>query len=123
MIPDEELIDAGVPAINRRVDIWRLDEEAEASWIRSGLVVVVPYIPQAVRPILLDAADGLDDAEVQKHSSKTLDDAVAAATEHLPSWVQSVVAPVIRTQLAPFVNALFEFAQQGFALGLEKNTI
>jgi len=120
MITDEELINEAVPAINRRFNIWRLNEAEEAEYIRGGLEAIVAYIPQRVRPILRDGADGLDDAEVAKHASQTLDNATAAAVSVMPQWVRVMMEPMVRAQLAPIVREVFEYAQVGFAFGLPK---
>jgi len=122
-VTDAELLATGVPAINRRLNIWGLNEVEEAAYIRSGLEHIVPYIPQHVRLVLLDGADGLSDEERDKHAARTLAEAVAFAVSKTPAYLRPFAAGLISPSLSPFVNRIYEFAQVGFAFGIERETL
>ena len=118
MITNDELVDLGVPAINKRINVWGFPEDMEAEYIRSVLEQIAPHVPVEVRPFLIDAADGLDDSEVTKWSQVTLNLATEAAVTALPLYLQAVAASVVRGTFHILITRLFEFAQAGFALGL-----
>ena len=117
-ITNEQLTNALAVGLNKRINIIGIDEPAEEEYIRAALPYVVPYIPEVIRPILFDSADGLSDQEVEKHSSKVMEFAVSALTVGLPTFMKSWIAPLISSQLQPWVDLIFEYAQTGAGIGL-----
>ena len=120
VITSPSAIDYLTPILNDRINIpgiW--DEEEEAAKIRSGLALILPAIPKEAIPFLLDAADGLTDAEVNKYVEITLNAAVRPVVRQLPSFVQAFVGTQLHAALEPMVRIIFEYAQKGANLGLE----
>lgn|GEM_PF-3318809 len=113
-------IDYLVPILNERINIpgiW--DEDEEAAKIRSGLALILPAIPAAAVPFLMEAADGLTDAEVDKYVEITLNAAVRPVVRQLPSFAQAFIGTQLHAALEPMVRIIFEYAQAGANLGLE----
>ena len=116
MITDAQIIDRAVPFINARIDLipdalpsWISGEAAEALVLRSGLSIIVPHIPDSVRPYIYSAANGLSPEEVERFTEVTLQSVLS----QFPVFIQVAVS----SRLRPYIEWVFEFAQEGLGLG------
>jgi len=123
MHSDAEMIDALAPGLNNRINIPGPNEATEEEYLRGVLSYVVPGIPVAIRPLMFDGADGLDDEERDKHAKLVLDAAVANVVSQTPLIARGIVETAIRTVLEPVVADTFRFIQRGFAIGLPEGGV
>ena len=105
-----EFIKALSNRINLEFDIPFITEEGEQQCIEWTVSKVSTFIPESVRQILIDAADGLDESEIERMKDVlvlTLNNVI-----DIPWVPESIEGQVI----AAVVDALFGFARLGVAL-------
>jgi|GEM_PF-6939884 len=123
IIDNKSLSKSLTHAINLRVDIageW-VSEETEADMIGPVVEMITPYIPALLRPILIDAEDGLDDEEIKVHQARLLDvirSRVENDASDAPWYAKAVLSTYIMKIASVAVYVLMEFAQRGAAISL-----
>jgi len=122
----ELLLDQMVPILNARINIpgiW--DEEQEAARIESALRLIFTYLPGKAWPYLLNASNGLTDAETEEIIEITLNSIARQAKTYavvapLPSFVHAFISSQIHDAFEAPLRIVMEYAQAGANLGLDE---
>ena len=115
---DDQLIEGLTLAVNMAVDIPFVGEETEGKWFASIIAVIVPHIPQDVRPLLIDAADGLTAEEIDRHAEAITELVVDQIDDSVPFFARPLVRPALRGLVGPAVRRILSFAKVGQKLVL-----
>lgn len=120
-IDDDVLINFLVTELNQRIDIFGelISEEHEESLITPVVELTVPYIPAFIRPLLIDAADGLDDAERKLHQTKLINylhDRIESDIDGVPWYGRTLINSTLKAVTIKIAEFIFEFAQRGISL-------
>ena len=108
---DTALIDSLTRIANRNIDFPLIGENLEAELMRPAIAELLPWVPDSVRPYLVDAADGITDAERQDMQSVMLNNVVSDLTRKTPLILRGVVRPVLESIFTPLISELLDFAQ------------
>jgi len=122
----ELLLDQMVPILNARINIpgiW--DEEQEAARIESALRLIFTHLPGKAWPYLLNASNGLTDAETEEIIEITLNNIARQAKTYavvapLPSFVHAFISSQIHDAFEAPLRIVMEYAQAGANLGLDE---
>ena len=117
----ELLLDQMVPILNARINIpgiW--DEEQEAARIESALRLIFTHLPGKAWPYLLNASNGLTDAETEEIIEITLNSIARAVVAPLPSFVHAFISSQIHDAFEAPLRIVMEYAQAGANLGLDE---
>lgn len=106
-----ELVEALVPIINRRIDVPLIGEATEETLIRVPLQAIVPYLPEAIHPYLIEASDGLSDQERQRYEAEIMEEVVEAVTSQTPLLIRPFVGNTIEGIVKPVISAVMDIAQ------------
>ena len=97
-------------ALNLQLDIPLLSEDQEAVLIGFLVHQVAPLIHEDLRPFLLDAADGLSEDEIARHSS------VIAAVLNRYVNIPYVPEAAEHAMIRQVVSAILAFAASGSSI-------
>lgn len=124
---DQQLIDFLTAESNRRIDLFGdfCSEETEELLFRPIISLVVPYIPTFMRPILIDAGDGLDDNEIKEHA-KTLTTYIQERLKgdivKVPWYARALVENAVNVFSAHLIEIILEYAQKGSYIGIPEGS-
>jgi len=126
-VDDATLISFIVHELNQRIDILGdlVSEEHEENLITPIVELVVPYIPTFIRPVLVDAADGLDDAERQRHQTSLINylhDRIDSDMDAIPWYGRALINSTLKAVTTKIADLIFGFAQHGISLVITKDT-
>ena len=107
---EAEFIDALVARINPQLDIPWVPEDIEATWIRRAVSLLSPLVTDDIRAFILDAADGLDDAELARLENILV--AYLNTVIDFPVLGETTEAMILR----PIVGAVLDLAKKGLSL-------
>lgn len=93
--------------INDRLDVIILGEESEQVWIEWAIAQIMPAVPPNLLRLIGDAADGLDDAEIEKYEVALANDVSELITVPFP--LKHAVMYTIR----PIIRELLKYAKVG----------
>lgn len=110
---DAELLELIVVRLNDSINVPVLSEEQEAKGIRYLLGFVLPLLPEPLRRVLLDSADGVSESEAQVIGALI----VEQLTLHVNlKWIPDVIEPYVWQTV---VDRLLVYAQQGYSLHVQ----
>jgi hypothetical protein len=98
--------------LNATFDVPFIPEHVEQIWIEWVLAKVLTVIPADIVRFVVDASDGLTEAEIAKYEVSLT--SLVNSIIDLPVLTESMEAAIIR----PIVNQLLSFAVKGKALTL-----
>jgi hypothetical protein len=118
---DLSLISFLVREINERVDLFGdwVTESQEENIITPVVELTVPYIPNFLRPLLIDASDGLDDAERQVHQTKLINylhERIEQDMIEIPWYGRALIISSLKSVTEKLAELIFEYAQRGLSL-------
>lgn len=96
--------------LNAEFDLPFLDESDEKRLLYSGVALISLHIPPDLRSVIISAADGLDEHEIELHRD-TLITTLAKLIDNkrVPDWIE-------RYGAAALVDAVLVFARRGQAI-------
>lgn len=107
---EKEFASALANRINLQLDIPFLSEDQELRYILWMVEKLAPHIPASTREFVLDASDGLSDAEIARAEDFLV--GFLNSTIDIPLLPESAEAALIR----PVVGAVLDLAREGLSL-------
>ena len=96
--------------LNAELNIPWIDEDEEQQYLEAGIGLIAMRIPVGLRKVIVDAADGLTEAEIELHKGVLAEElAKLIDNKRVPNWIERYGAELI-------IDAVLNFARKGQAI-------